>query len=289
MDPISVLRTLWRHKWVALPVVLMTLAACGYIYLFAPRTYEATVSYALTAPDTPNSYALEHDESLAKLNANNPYLRSNDSSLVAQVVIAKLSDPAFVEHLRVAGFATDFKIVPVGSFGMGLLNVSASADSVTLAESTAKFLGEQFTGTLRQVQKVNGADDRYLYSPILINGPGPAQELFSSRLRSMIMMGIGGGVLLFGVVSGANSYSIHTRRRRTSETAIRSAAGSDDAHGNSQTALGDPRLPVPEEPADADVSPPHEANEHGSGSGNQPGSHRRPKRLAYVGDMPRDQ
>lgn len=284
MDPLSVLTTLWRHKWVTLPVILLTLVGCGYVYLFAPRTYEATVSYALTAPDVPSTYALERDQELAKLNSNNPYLRSNDSSLVAQVVIAKLSDPAFVDQLKAAGFATDFKIVPVGSFGMGLLNVSASADSEVVAESTAKFIGDQFTDTLKNVQKVNGADDRFLYSPILVKGPGPAQELFSSRLRAIIMVGIGGAVLLFGAVSGAHSYSLHTRRRRTSS--IGEGAVTTSGVPNEDRQLR------PDIDASAVLVPPSTRvqialrPEEGPTSFTELPS-RRSKRLAYVGDTPR--
>jgi hypothetical protein len=148
------------------------------------------------------------------LNANNPYLRSPDSSLLTQVVIAKLSDPAYVEELKASGFTTEFKIAPVASLGMGLVSISANADSEPQSESTARLIGERFGATLRDVQKVNGADDRYLYTPILVRGPGPAQELFSSRLRSVIMVGIAGAVLLFAAVSVAQSLSIRRQQRR---------------------------------------------------------------------------
>lgn len=214
MDPLTMLSTLWRHKWVVSPVALVTLLACAYMFLFAPRTYEATVTYALTAPDVPSSFQLERDAELAKLNSNNPYLRSSDSSLLTQVVIAKLSDPAYVEKLKSSGFATEFKITPVASLGMGLVSISANAESESQSESTARLIGEQFIAILRDVQKVNGADDRYLYTPILVRGPGPAQELFSNRLRSVIMVGIAGAVVLFGAVSMAQSLVIRRQRRR---------------------------------------------------------------------------
>ena len=95
MDPLTMLNTLWRHKWVVSPIVLVTLLACAYMFLFAPRTYEATVTYALTAPDVPSSFQLEHDAELAKLNANNPYLRSSDSSLLTR----RLLSPSFQTRL----------------------------------------------------------------------------------------------------------------------------------------------------------------------------------------------
>lgn len=213
MDPITVLTTLWRNKWVTLPVVLLTAAACIYVYLYAPRTYEANVSYALTAPDVPSNYELENNAEVAKLNSNNPYLRSSDSSLLAQVVITKLSDPVYVEQLKEAGFGSDFKIAPVASLGMGLVTVSASSESPAEAVETAKLVGEQFTSTLTSVQKINGADDRYLYTPILVRGPGPAKEMYSNRLRSLIMVAIAGSVLLFGAVSVARSIRLRAQRR----------------------------------------------------------------------------
>lgn len=229
MDPLTILTTLWRHKWVTLPVVVLTIAACAYTYLYAPRTYEANVSYALTAPNVPSSLELEHHPDLAKLNSDNPYLRSYDSSLLAQVVITKLSDPAYANQLKGAGLDTDFKITPVASLGMGLVTVNATSTSESGAVATAKLVGEQFTSTLNSVQRVNGADDRYLYSPILVLGPGPAQELFSNRLRSLITVGIAGSVLLFGSVSFARGRAIRRQSGGTArpvEAATRSLAGS---------------------------------------------------------------
>lgn len=229
MDPLTVLATVWRHKWVALPVIVLTCVACVYVYLFAPRTYEASVSYALAAPDTPTAMELEQDSALAELNSDNPYLRSNDSSLLAQVVITKLTDPAYVDQLKEAGFGTNYKIAPVASLGMGLVTVSASSDVETEAVATAKLVGDQFTSTLNSVQKINGADDRYLYTTILVRGPGPAKELFSNRLRSLIMVGIAGSVLLFGAVSVARSVKIRRQGRRPDNPSGETAASGPGA------------------------------------------------------------
>lgn len=240
MDPLTVLTTLWRHKWVTLPVIVLTIAACVYVYLYAPRSYEANVSYALTAPKVPTNLELERDPDLAKLNSDNPYLRSNDSSLLAQVVITKLTDPAYVDQLKEAGFSTDFKIAPVASLGMGLVTVNATSSSEAEAVATAKLVGEQFTSSLYSVQKVNAADDRYLYSPILVRGPGPAKELFSSRLRSVIMVGIAGSVLLFGSVSVARARTLRRQSRREAQSAGTSSA----ADSPSNTATGEDGKPA---------------------------------------------
>lgn len=280
MDPLTVLATVWRHKWVALPVIVLTCVACVYVYLFAPRTYEASVSYALAAPDTPTAMELEQDSALAKLNSDNPYLRSNDSSLLAQVVITKLTDPAYVDQLKEAGFGTDYKIAPVA--GMGLVTISASSDVETEAVATAKLVGDQFTSTLNSVQKINGADDRYLYSTILVRGPGPAKELFSNRLRSLIMVGIAGSVLLFGAISVARSVTIRRQGRRSdnppgdtaaSEPGAAPASGKPDPGRTlqhmSRRATRKSQASPPVEPSV--VPPPAMVSGAGAANGNQSG------------------
>ena len=224
MDPLTVLTTLWRHKRVTVPIVLLTMLACLYVYIWAPRSYEASISFALTAPNVPSNLEIQRTPDLANLNSNNPYLRSNDSSLLTQVVIAKLSDPVFVDQLKSSGLGTDFKIAPLTGLGTGLVTVTATSSSEDKAVSTAKSVGEQFTSTLYSVQKVDGADDRYLYSPILVRGPGPATELFSSRLRSLIMIGIAGSVLLFGAVSVARARAIRSRRSDEAEEEAKDSA-----------------------------------------------------------------
>lgn len=171
------------------------------------------MSYALAAPDVPSEYQLEQNKELAKVNADNPYLRTGDSSLLSQVVISKLSDPEVAEGLEASGLGTEFTIAPVQNLGMGLVQITASAQSEESAVRTAQELGNQFTTTVESTQEVNNAYSSYLYTAIPVRGPGPAQELYSSRLRSLIMVGIAGAVLLFGVVSVAQSVS--QRRERS--------------------------------------------------------------------------
>ena len=99
MDPISVLKTLWRHKWAALPVALLTIIACVYVMFFAQRTYEATMTYALLSPKTPTEAELRAQPELAAINGDNPYLRSGDRALLAQVLITKLGAQETAEQL----------------------------------------------------------------------------------------------------------------------------------------------------------------------------------------------
>ena len=127
MDPISVIKTLWRHKWVAMPVVVLTIAACVYVMFFAQRSYQASMTYALITPKVPTAMELETSPQLAKVNGDNPYLRSPDNTLLSQVLITKLGAHETAEALQEQGLGTEYTVAQASTFGSGmLLEVSAS-------------------------------------------------------------------------------------------------------------------------------------------------------------------
>lgn len=214
MDPISVLKTLWRHKWAALPVALLTIFACVYVMFFAQRTYEATMTYALLSPKVPTEAELQARPDLAAVNGDNPYLRSGDRALLAQVMITKLGAQETAEHLADHGLGAEYTVAQSLSSGSGmLLEISASGKSPAQAVDTATELGRRLNTTLRDVQTINGADDSYLYSALAIDGPGQATEIFSSRLRTLIIVAVTGALLLFVSVSVARSVELARARR----------------------------------------------------------------------------
>lgn len=214
MDPISVLKTLWRHKWAALPVALLTIFACVYVMFIGQRSYEATMTYALLSPKTPTEAELRAQPELAAVNGDNPYLRSGDRALLAQVLITKLGAQETAEQLANLGLGAEYTVGQSLSSGSGmLLEISASGSSPAQAVDTATELGKRLDTTLREVQTINGADDSYLYSALTIDGPGQASEIFSSRLRTLIIVAVAGALLLFVSVSVARSVELARARR----------------------------------------------------------------------------
>ena len=214
MDPISVLKTLWRHKWAALPMALLTIVACIYVMFFAQRTYEATMTYALLSPKTPTEAEFRAQPELAAINGDNPYLRSGDRALLAQVLITKLGAQETAEQLKSLGLGAEYTVGQSLSSGSGmLLEIAASGDSPAQAVDTATELGKRLDTTLHEVQTIKGADDSYLYSALAIDGPGQASEIFSSRLRTLIIVAVAGALLLFVSVSVARSVELARARR----------------------------------------------------------------------------
>ncbi|MFJ6534841.1 chain-length determining protein [Paenarthrobacter sp. NPDC091711] len=211
MDPLAVIKALWHHKLVVLPVLILTAFAAVYVYSFAPRSYEARATYAIVNPKVPSASDLERDPQLLELNSDNPYLRSSDSSLIAQVVATRLKDDSTGDALLRQSLSTDYSVErPPNSF---LIDVSAVSENKETATATVRALGTRMEEDLRQIQLVNGAADRFLFTSILVTSPDNATELFSSRLRSLIVVVVGGLVLTFGAVSAARA--LETARNKS--------------------------------------------------------------------------
>lgn len=206
MDPVSVLRTLWRHRLLAGVVLALTVAGMAYVLVLSPRTYASTATFALVNPQLPTTAELEADPALEALNSDNPYLRSSDNSLAAQVLVTVLNSDGTAEALEAQRLSTTFAVERSAWSGQGLLlSVTADAPSADQSLATTEALGVMLVDTLRGIQTVNGADDRYLFTALEVQAPLKAQEQVSDRLRAVIVVGVGGFVLLFGAVSAARA------------------------------------------------------------------------------------
>lgn len=235
MDPIAVLRRIWQQRWFALPALVIAIAAALFVFAYGPRDYESTESYAVVNPNIPTQAQIEADPKLAKLNSNNPYLRSSDPSLVTSVVMAQLNSPATADYLKSKGLGTDFTVAPSVSGSGFIATITGTGDSPAQSLATTKELGAMFIATLRQIQTVNGADDRYLYTAIQASAPDRATEKLSSRLRSVIVVGVCGVILIFGAVSLGSALSARRRRREAA-----GAEAAEDAHPDAPGAQAEP-------------------------------------------------
>lgn len=245
MDPTDVLRAMWQQRWYVLPALLIALASAAYVYQFAPRSYESTATYALVNPAVPTSEELEADPALAALNADNPYLRSADANLVTDALTAQLNASPTVESLEAAGVGAEYRVGP-GEGGNGfVIDITSMAATPDGAIATASGVGTILEQELRELQKVNGADDRYLFTPLELAAPTSATEQFSSRLRSVIMVLIAGGVLVFAAAS-LGRFRGKRRARKPSRRA--EAASPSEPSGSAES-------PVSESPPDVIRTP----------------------------------
>lgn len=218
MDPLAVLRTVWRQKWFALPAIVIAIAAAVFVYVEGPRTYDSTQSFALANPKLPSEKEIEADPSLLELNSDNPYLRSSDPNLVANVVITRLNSQETADQLEDMGMSTDY-IVNSGALGGGLVvSISAAGDTPKESLQAVNELGALLTTYLHEVQTVNGADERFLFTAITVSAPSTPTEKLSSRLRTVVVVGIAGLVLIFGAIS-LGTWTSNVRAKRAMRAA----------------------------------------------------------------------
>ncbi|MBD7958549.1 chain-length determining protein [Microbacterium sp. Sa4CUA7] len=201
MDPLAVIRTIWQQKWYALPAVILAIAAAVFVYVEGPRVYESDQAYALANPQPPTEKQIDADPSLLDLNADNPYLRSSDPNLIANVLITRLNSQESANSLQAAGITSEYEATS-GSMGGGLaISIRASGDSPAQAVAAVTELGTLLRSYLREVQTVNGADERYLFTAMVVSDVSKPTEKLSSRLRTVIVVGIVGIAFVFGAVS----------------------------------------------------------------------------------------
>jgi hypothetical protein len=220
MDPLVVLRTLWRHRVLALPLLALICLAAVAVTLFGPRTYQSSATYVLINPKTPTEVELAKSARLRRLNSDNPYLRSSDPSLAVSVLVSTLSSDAVARELQSAGLGPDYAVERSASNSM-LVVVTGYARSPETSLATMQWLGQQLGDTLHSLQKVNGADDLYLVAALPVDVALEAEEKVSSRLRAVILVLVGGVILLFAVVALGQA---RDSRRSTAGGGTRSAA-----------------------------------------------------------------
>jgi hypothetical protein len=200
MDPLVVLRTLWGQRVLAVPVVVLTCLAALVVLFYGPRTYQSTATFVLINPKVPTDEELDKKPALARLNSDNPYLRSSDDALAAQVVVSTLTSDTVAEQLSAAGLGPEYTVERSATNSM-LVIVTGNGSNPESSLATTHWLSARLLATLRQIQKVNGADDLYLFTALPVDVSSNAKEKVSSRLRTLILVLVGGSILLFGVVS----------------------------------------------------------------------------------------
>lgn len=207
MDLLALFATLRRHKLIVLVVMLLTLGADAYIAFGIPPEYESKAQYVLINPPPPPTDAqIERDPKLAALNTNNPFLRLPNPSVVVDVVAQRVSGDDVRRSLVEQGADEEYLVTPTNAIGAGtVLDITGTGHSAEQATRTLTLVAARMNDELREMQKVDGADDRYLIQALPINPPTDPVRKVTSTMRSLIGVTGAGVVLLFALLSIAEA------------------------------------------------------------------------------------
>lgn len=202
MDPFTLIKTLWHHKRVALPCILIGILAMGFVLVLGPRTYESTAEFVVVNPNPPTEREIERDKRLAKLNDDNPYIRAVDPSLIVRVLISKLSAQSTQLQLKATGLDGSYTVSQSALSPM-TFTIAAQGSSPEMSVAIREWLIGTMQKQIYDLQTVKGADGRYLFNALPVDLSVEATEKVSSRLRGLILAGAASVILLIGAVSVA--------------------------------------------------------------------------------------
>jgi hypothetical protein len=221
MDLLAIARKIWRYKLVTLPVVLLSLFGAVYIVAVKEPVYEASSSYILISPpDPPTEEAIARNPALGRINADNPYTRFSDQSVMIEVLAGSTTSASAQRALLKAGADPRYTVEPASAFGYSspIVKVTAQGSSPEVAMASAKLVGTALTGELSRMQQAKGVDPQYRLRAQQIDAPDSAVLRASGALRMLVGVLVLAAVLLFVVVSLADALSTF-RRERTGRAA----------------------------------------------------------------------
>lgn len=241
MDLLALVDTLRRHRLIVLFVVLVAAGGNAYVAFGIPPQYESQAQFVLIAPPAPPSdAAIEREPELAKINTNNPYLRLPNPVVVVEVLAQRVAGDAIRRELIAQGADRNYTISSTNAIGSGLvISIVGTGGSAEAAGRTLELVATRMQAELRAMQKVDGADDRYLFQALPINPPTDPIRKVTGTFRSLIAVSAACVVLLFGLVSVADAIGPWRARRRTAEGfAGRSAMDGPTADGPTTDSAG---------------------------------------------------
>jgi hypothetical protein len=210
MDLVSIVRAVWRNKFVTIPVIFFTLLGAFYVLKVEAPVYQATESFALIYPPAPPTQAqIAADPQLGKVKTANPLLGYSDPSAVTQIVISLVSTSSSAQALAKAGAGAQWQIAPSAGSSeiLDITGVGSTSQAALLSASLVTRAAEQ---ALYQVQANQGVNPEYMIKSYQLQIPGQAAQKLSSKLRSLVaVLGLG-ILLLFLAVSIAEA----TRKER---------------------------------------------------------------------------
>lgn len=132
MDLWDVAKVMWRRRWVAAPLLLLSAVAAIFALLTVPPDYTAKATIAVLPPQQATGGARPGETALV-----NPFTPDT----LAEFVSATLNRPEIKRQMFAAGFSTDYELTMKG-FGLTTIDIKVSAKSNQAVTATLRRLIE---------------------------------------------------------------------------------------------------------------------------------------------------
>lgn len=224
----SLLKVLWRHKRVVVPVGIAMLLVCGLVVLMAGPTYRASASVVLLNPPALPETSAENPTIPQEF--QNPYARFQDLSVIVDILVKVLGNDEVGSTMKASGLDGDFEIAANRDYYRGpIIDVAAQADSEAQAKLNAQIVIDEMQRQLTSLQQAQGTDPTYYIRINLIQPPSKATRVLSGTLR-LLIVALGFAVIVT-VGSGLAADARERHRKRPLEdlvSQLRSGGGDDE-------------------------------------------------------------
>jgi Chain length determinant protein len=126
MDLWDVAKVMWRRRWVAAPLLLLSVVAAIFALLTVPPDYTAKGQIAVLPPSQATGGARPGETALV-----NPYTPDT----LAEFVAISLNRPEVKRQMLAAGYSVDYEVTMKG-FGLTVIDILVNAKSSALVTST---------------------------------------------------------------------------------------------------------------------------------------------------------
>jgi hypothetical protein len=228
MDLFTILGTIWRHKLVTIPIIVLTVLGLFYVLEVKPPTYQSTGSVLLVnPPGPPTTQQIAANPSLGKISTANPYVSYGNLNFVADVVINIVDSPSVQQSLVQAGADPRYAVALAVALGNPpIIQVTGVASNGPEAIRTAQLVLGAVEQHLVQIQQNQNVNSRYMITGQEFAKPEIATKSVSGKLRTAITILALGLIVLLVAVSIMEALA--KRRRGRGRGSRRSAANEHD-------------------------------------------------------------
>jgi capsular polysaccharide biosynthesis protein len=223
MDLLSIVNSLWRHKIIAIPIIVFTALAAFYTVKIKAPVYQASASVLLANPQgSPTPAQIAQNPKLKNINPYNTFVGYGNLQVVGDILIEVVTGPAAQPALTQAGVDPRYKVVLNTDYGNPpIIDITGVGTSPQKAILSANVIAATLKADLVSIQKSQGIYSLYSITAINLVTPTQAQPSSSGKLRSLIAVLALGAILLFVAVSVTDAID---RRKRDSSGSNGAAA-----------------------------------------------------------------